>query len=127
MPYIIDDDKFSFMCDLFNSYLVDQCDVEYQDLIPSGAGDAVRQYVLIPGGGNLPCRVEQIQFRASQLEAYAGKEVISLVYKFYFPVGSVVIKPNYRISFKGAKYEIRTIVSDGTQLPYIACHTSRIA
>lgn len=107
-----------------HSLLTDVCDIYYQLITQSGAGDGIRRWVMKPNGSNVKCRVEQIQFRSQQIESYANREVISIVYKFYFPYNTDV-HPNERIVFKGENYEIRVLEDDQTENLYVIAHVSR--
>jgi len=102
--------------------LTDKCDIYYQTLAQSGAGDGTRIYTLATA--NVPSRWEQIQFRSQQIESYAGREVMSIVYKVYFNY-DFVLKPNYRLRFQGADYEIRVLENDQTDRIYNLAHVSR--
>lgn len=104
----------------------ERSDIKHQVQTPSGAGDYIRSYQVKPNGLQVPCRIQAIQFRSHQIEVYAGRETMSLVYKVFYPYDTD-IGTNDRVTFAGNDYEVRILEEDMTDLITKIVHLSRVA
>lgn len=107
-----------------SNFLVDTCDIYFKTTIPDGTGAGTIQWVLL--SGNVPCRFEELAFRANQIDAYAGAEYLSIIYKVYFKFDQANIKPDIRIYFKSKWYESRVFDLSMTDNIYKKIHVVEI-
>lgn len=108
---------------LKKSFLTDKCDIYNHVFIPDGTGAATNTWVLI--SASVPCRFEEMAFRAGQIDAYAGSEYLSIIYKVYFEY-SRELQPDFRLLHNGNWYETRVLDLDMTDNLYKKVHVVKI-
>ena len=106
-------------------FLVDVGQIYHREGVSDGTGSVDNHWVLFPGGGNVPMRIEQMTFRAGQVEQFAGAEYLSIIYKIYLPFDTN-IEPDCRIFIKNKWFETRVFETSMTSNFYKLVHVSEI-
>lgn len=123
MPGLNTSQKTAMRKRLETSFLTDKCDIYKHVFIPDDTGSSNNAWVLMLG--NVNCRVEEMSFRAGQIEAYAGVEYLSIIYKIYFPYNTE-LQPDYRFYHNGSWYETRVLDLDMSDNLYQKIHVVKI-
>lgn len=108
---------------LKTSFLTDRCDIYKHVFIPDGAGSATNTWNLV--SSSVPCRFEELAFRAGQIDAYAGSEYLSIIYKVYFEYDRQ-IDADFRLFHNNNWYESRVLDIDMTDNLYKKMHVVKI-
>lgn len=106
-----------------DDFLIDKCDLYKKVLIPDETGSGINQWVL--ERANVPCRFVQTTFRAGQLEQFAGREYLSIIYRIYFSYNEIV-NTDFRIYHNNKKFETRVFEIDMSDNLYRFVHVVEI-
>ena len=102
-----------------------KCDLLTPTHSQNDTGDDIISWAVQAGDLQVPCRIENIQFRAAQLEQYAGKQIVTLLYKAYFTWDSTVTVEKH-VLYQGVEYRVRVLNKKLTDNVYTIAHLSTV-